>query len=43
VLALLKTTLVGSGAALLLSTVLLFSLIRDGSDSDGVYGGCMSC
>jgi len=43
VLALLKTTLVGSGAALLLSTVLLFSLIRDGSDSDGVYGECMSC
>ncbi len=38
VLALLKTTLVGSGAALLLSTVLLFSLIRTGSDADGVYG-----
>ena len=38
VLALLKTTLMGSGVALLLSTVLLFSLIRSGSDADGVYG-----
>ena len=37
-LALLKTTLMGSGVALLLSTVLLFSLIREGSDADGVYG-----
>lgn len=34
----LKSTLTGSGLALLLSTVLLFGLIRSGADSDGVYG-----
>lgn len=34
----LKTTLTGSGAALLMSSVLLFGLIRAGSDADGMYG-----
>ncbi len=34
----LKRTLTGSGAALLLSSALLFGLIRAGSDADGVYG-----
>lgn len=38
VLARLKTTLTGSGLALLLSTVLLFGLIRSSADSDGQYG-----
>lgn len=35
----LKTTLTGGGAALLLSSVLLFGLIRAGSDENGIYGG----
>jgi hypothetical protein len=34
----LKTTLTGSGAALLMSSVLLFGLIRAGTDADGMYG-----
>lgn len=34
----LKTTLTSSGAALLMSSVLLFGLIRAGSDADGMYG-----
>lgn len=41
----LKTTLTSSGAALLMSSVLLFGLIRAGSDADGMYGErvCVSC
>ena len=35
----LKTTLTGGGAALLLSSVVLFGLIRAGTDADGMYGG----
>ncbi len=35
----LKTTLTGGGAALLLSSVVLFGLIRAGSDENGIYGG----
>ena len=34
----LKSTLTGGGLALLLSTVLLFGLIRSSADSDGQYG-----
>lgn len=34
----LKTTLTGGGAALLLSSVILTSLIQAGTDSDGMYG-----
>lgn len=37
-LARLRTTLLASGAALTLSAVLLFGLIRAGADGDGVYG-----
>ena len=37
----LKTTLTGSGAALLASSVLLFGLIRAGADVDGVYGATL--
>lgn len=40
VLGKLRTTLLGSGAALLTAAVLLFGLIRAGSDADGMYGGC---
>ena len=38
ILARLKTTLTGSGLALLISAVLLVGLIRNGADSDGQYG-----
>ncbi len=39
----LKTTLTGSGAALLASSVLLFGLIKAGTDADGVYGAAFAC
>lgn len=39
VLSKLRSTLVGSGAALLVCAVLLFGLIRAGADEDGMYGG----
>lgn len=39
----LKTTLTASGLTLLLSTVLLFGLIRSGSDADGQYGVHTPC
>lgn len=41
ILARLKTTLTGSGLALLVSAVLLVGLIRNGADSDGQYGALL--